>query len=122
MNRLVAVIALVGIGFAPTAFAHGRRSPAEVEQVRHVQQKLKDIGYQAGAVDGVLGPQTQSALREFQRARGLDATGRMDSKTLAELDREPTGQPTSGVRRKVPTPVETPEQERRRLIPEAEPY
>ena len=126
MNRLVAgsmVVALIGIGFAPAAHAHGRRSPANAEQVRRVQRKLNDVGYLAGSVDGVLGPQTESALREFQRARSLDATGHIDANTLAALDREPTGQPTSGVGRRGPRPpVETPEQERRRLIPEAEPY
>ncbi len=116
------LLALLGLGSAPAALAHGRHSLANAEQVRQVQQKLNDIGYHAGSVDGVLGPQTQSALRQFQRARNLDATGHLDSKTLAALNREPTGHPTSGVGRQEPRPVETPEQERRRVIPESEPY
>ena len=116
------VLALVGIGSAPVALAHRRQSVADAERVRQVQQKLNDIGYHAGSVDGVLGPQTQSALRQFQRARNLDATGHIDSKTLTALNREPTGHPTSGVGRQEPRPVETPEQERRRVIPESEPY
>ena len=125
MNRFVAgamVLALLGIGSAPAARARGRHSLANAEQVRQVQQKLNDIGYHAGSVDGVLGPQTESALRQFQQARNLDATGHIDSNTLAALNREPTRHPTSGVGRQEPTPVETPEQERKRLIPEAEPY
>lgn len=116
------VLALSGIGSAPAALAHGRHSLENAEQVRQVQEKLNDIGYHAGSVDGVLGPQTESALRRFQQARNLDATGQIDSKTLAALNREPTGQSTSGVGRQVPRPAETPEQERRRLTPEAEPY
>ena len=122
MSRFVAgamVLALFGNGSALAA-AHGRHSLANAEQVRQVQQKLNDIGYHAGSVDGVLGPHTESALRQFQRARNLDATGHIDSKTLAALERERTGRPTSKVRPD-PRPVETPEQERRRLIPEAEP-
>ena len=114
------VLALSGIGSAPAALAHGRDSLANTEQVRHVQQKLNNLGYHAGSVDGVLGPRTESALRRFQHARNLDATGHIDSKTLAFLNREPTGHPTSGVGRQTP-PVDTPEQERRRLIPESEP-
>jgi peptidoglycan hydrolase-like protein with peptidoglycan-binding domain len=117
------VVALSGIGSAPAALAHGRHSSANVEQVRQVQQKLNDLGYHAGSVDGVFGPQTESALRQFQQARNLHATGHIDSSTLAALDREPTGHPTSGVgRQNNPTPVETPDQERRRLMPESEPY
>jgi peptidoglycan hydrolase-like protein with peptidoglycan-binding domain len=114
------VLALVGIGSAPAALAHRRHSSANAAQVRQVQQKLNDLGYHAGSVDGVLGPQTDSALRQFQHARYLDATGHIDSKTLAALEREPTGHPTSGVGRQTP-PVDPPEQERRRLIPESEP-
>jgi len=101
--------------------AQGRLFAADAGQVRQVQQRLNAIGYHAGAVDGVLGPQTESALRRFQRARNLDATGHIDSKTLAALERERPGRPTSRVGRQDPRPVETPEQERRRLIPEAEP-
>ena len=118
MNRFVAGAMVLAL-FA--ASAHGRRSSANAEQVRQVQQKLNAIGYHAGTVDGVLGPQTESALRRFQRARNLDATGHIDAKTLAALEREGTGRPTSRVGRGEPRPVETPEQERRRLIPEAEP-
>ena len=117
MNRFVAgamVLALFGL-------AYGRHASANAEQVRQVQQKLNAIGYHAGSPDGVLGPQTEAALRRFQRARNLDATGHIDSNTLAALERERTRQPDSRVRRRDPRSVETPEQERRRLIPEAEP-
>ena len=47
MSRFVAgaiVLALLGIGSAPAAFARGRHSLANAEQVRQVQQKLNDIG------------------------------------------------------------------------------
>ena len=119
------MLALSGIGSAPAALAHGPHSSANAEQVRQVQQELNDMGYHAGSVDGVLGPQTASALRQFQQARNLDATGHIDSKTLAALNREmtgATGHPTSGVGRQEPRTVETPEQQRKRLIPESEPY
>jgi len=116
----VIVLTLVEIGSARAALAHGNSS-ANLEPVCQVQQKLNDLGYHAGSVDGVLGAQTESALRQFQQARTLDATGQIDSKTLAALKREPTGHPTSGVGRQEPMPVETPEQERRHLIPESEP-
>ena len=116
------VLALGGIGSAPAALAHGRHSSTNAEQVRQVQQKLNDMGYHAGSVDGVLGPRTEAALRQFQKARYLEPTGHIDSKTLAALDREPTDHSTSGVGRQAPRPIETPEQERRRMIPESEPY
>jgi len=115
------MLVLLEISFAPPALAQGRYSAADTAQVRHVQQRLNNMGYHAGDVDGVLGPQTEAALRQFQQARKLDATGHIDSNTLAAINSEPTGHPTSGVGLREPPPVETPTQERRRLIPESEP-
>jgi hypothetical protein len=43
--------------------------------VREVQRALKDKGYYHGAIDGNLGPATNSALRAYQKANGLPAAG-----------------------------------------------
>ena len=40
-----------------------------------VQQELARRGYNPGRIDGVLGAQTQSAIRDFQEDNGLPATG-----------------------------------------------
>lgn len=53
--------------------------------VRQIQQALKDKGFDAGPIDGQLGPQTEQALRSFQQAQGLQATGQIDQKTMAAL-------------------------------------
>jgi hypothetical protein len=53
--------------------------------VRSVQESLNARGYNAGPADGQWGPNTESALREFQQANGLAQTGRMDSQTLSKL-------------------------------------
>ncbi len=51
-------------------------------QVRKAQQHLKSRGYQPGTSDGLMGPQTISALRRYQSANGLTVTGKVDSDTL----------------------------------------
>jgi len=53
--------------------------------VRQIQQALKDKGFDVGPIDGQLGPQTEQALRSFQQAQGLQATGQIDQKTMAAL-------------------------------------
>jgi peptidoglycan hydrolase-like protein with peptidoglycan-binding domain len=58
--------------------------------VKRVQQALAAAGHDPGAIDGVVGPKTASALRAYQKANGLGETGRMDEATLAAL------QPGSG--------------------------
>lgn len=55
------------------------------DTIRQVQQVLQDKGHNVGPIDGIYGPKTASALREFQRDQGLSATGRVDQQTLASL-------------------------------------
>jgi peptidoglycan hydrolase-like protein with peptidoglycan-binding domain len=55
------------------------------EQVKAVQQALKDKGHDPGEVDGAMGPKTQAALRDFQQKEGLKATGAADADTMAKL-------------------------------------
>lgn len=53
--------------------------------VREVQQALSRQGYFSGQADGNWSEQAEQALREFQRAQGLEATGQFDQRTLAAL-------------------------------------
>lgn len=55
------------------------------DQVMAVQQALKDKGHDPGTIDGVMGPKTQAALRDFQKKEGLKASGRLDQETMAKL-------------------------------------
>lgn len=68
--------------------AAGAQQQYPQETVRQVQQKLNNEGFQAGPVDGIWGPKTQSAVKNFQQKKGIEATGQLDEKTLAELDVE----------------------------------
>lgn len=54
--------------------------------VRSAQQQLNQDGYNAGPVDGVVGPQTRAALQKFQSSQNLPQTGRLDQKTMAALN------------------------------------
>jgi peptidoglycan hydrolase-like protein with peptidoglycan-binding domain len=63
----------------------GGRMGASQEQVKAVQQALKDKGHDPGAVDGKMGPKTQAALRDFQSKEGLKASGRLDTDTMSKL-------------------------------------
>lgn len=60
------------------------------EHVKAAQQALKEKGYDPGTTDGVMGPQTQAALKDFQKAQGLQETGRLDAETMAKLGVEGT--------------------------------
>ena len=55
------------------------------ELVKQAQEKLSAAGHDAGAADGMIGPKTQAALKEFQQSKGLEPSGQLDRQTLAEL-------------------------------------
>ena len=54
--------------------------------VVQVQSALRQRGYEIGAADGILGPQTRDALRKFQEENQLQVSGEVDLQTLAALD------------------------------------
>jgi Putative peptidoglycan binding domain/FecR protein len=55
--------------------------------VRSVQEMLKREGLDVGPIDGILGPRTAAALREFQQLHGLARSGEPDEATLKELNK-----------------------------------
>ncbi|WP_406284517.1 N-acetylmuramoyl-L-alanine amidase [Embleya sp. NBC_00896] len=57
------------------------------DDVATLQQRLLDMGFDCGRVDGILGPATELALREFQRNYGLGADGTCGPATFRALDR-----------------------------------
>ena len=80
-------------------------------EVKQLQQRLKDLGYYSGDVDGQYGTGTQTAVTAFQAQHGLKADGVAGEQTLAILYSESaqTFVPT-------PTPSATPAMPR--MVPE----
>lgn len=54
-------------------------------QVKSIQQKLKELGYYNGNIDGIYGTATKSAVTSFQKNCGITADGICGSKTLLYL-------------------------------------
>jgi peptidoglycan hydrolase-like protein with peptidoglycan-binding domain len=62
-----------------------KRPPASGPGVRKLQQRLKALGYDVGAVDGVFGAGTDRCVKAFQSDHGLDADGVVGLATSAAL-------------------------------------
>jgi peptidoglycan hydrolase-like protein with peptidoglycan-binding domain len=62
----------------------GQQSQQSQETVKQVQEKLSAAGHEVQA-DGIMGPKTQAALKQFQEKQGLQASGQLDQQTLAAL-------------------------------------
>jgi peptidoglycan hydrolase-like protein with peptidoglycan-binding domain len=76
-----AALAALGIASASAADALF----VDDDTVRQAQKTLNERGFRTGGIDGKMGPQTQAALVNFQRAEKLPPTGRLDNQTLAAL-------------------------------------
>jgi len=61
--------------------------PLVGDDVAALQRRLLELGFAAGRVDGVLGADTERAVRDFQRNVGLRADGTCGPSTFKALDR-----------------------------------
>lgn len=59
-------------------------TPEELD-VKWAQERLTSLNYATGGVDGVVGPLTRSAIRDFQDDNKLVITGKLDQATVALL-------------------------------------
>lgn len=57
------------------------------DDVRDLQGRLNALGFSAGKHDGMFGPKTAAALRDFQRNLGIDDDGIVGLETLRALRR-----------------------------------
>ncbi|HEY7401226.1 MAG TPA: peptidoglycan-binding protein [Actinomycetota bacterium] len=76
------------------------RSPMQRgDDVRALQVKLNALGFDAGREDGLFGPRTDGAVRDFQRNVGEEPDGIVGPETLVALERlrPPTGAPSRAV-------------------------
>jgi len=73
--------------FSDSRLERGDRS----QDVRKLQEVLRQNGIDAGPVDGIFGPRTERAVREYQARQGLQTDGIVGAKTSAAL-----GKPSGG--------------------------
>ncbi|MCG8350308.1 MAG: peptidoglycan-binding protein [Chloroflexales bacterium] len=68
---------------SPTIFLANPRMEGAL--VREAQQRLADLRYDVGDIDGIFGPQTEAAIRVFQRKSGLEVDVIVGPQTWAAL-------------------------------------
>jgi len=59
------------------------------DDVRNLQQRLADAGFNPGPIDGIFGGLTAQAVSQFQSAKSLPATGAVDQATWSALTVDP---------------------------------
>jgi peptidoglycan hydrolase-like protein with peptidoglycan-binding domain len=80
-NRIVLFAVSIGLAFAGSVCAD--------DNVREVQEKLRDGGFYSGEVDGAYSSQLAAALTRYQVRKGLSVTGQLDVETSEALGAKP---------------------------------
>jgi hypothetical protein len=78
------IVAVRPVGSASAQREGGSLSLGQNE-IREVQMKLNQKGFNVGEPDGVMGPKTKNGLAQFQRQQGLQESGDVDSETADAL-------------------------------------
>ena len=72
-------------GYSNTSYRGGSTSYRGGSVVVQVQQRLARAGYYHGRVDGVMGSQTRSAIRAYQRAHSMRVDGMLNDQLLGTM-------------------------------------
>ena len=86
MRRALALVLFI-VGFV---WLSSSAALAEIDSLASIQTKLQRMGYAPGVADGMMGPQTDRAIKNFQRDNQLPLTGKVDDRTMQ------TARPTPG--------------------------
>jgi TPR repeat protein len=86
--RMAAPAAREGGPLATPVVASTGMDPERLSDIRAAQRMLKVLGYKVDKDDGQLGPQTQAAIRAYQRDRAAYPDGEFTPELLESLTKE----------------------------------
>ena len=61
------------------------KATLSLAEVKQAQEALQAKGYYTGSIDGIIGPKTRQAIRDYQAAEKIQVTGSLDAETASRL-------------------------------------
>ncbi len=83
----------------------GEAGAISSEQLKAMQQALNEMGFDAGTVDGMLGPRTQTAIRLYQAMNELPVDGYPSPSVLARIEQSHADAAAAGKLTLAPAPT-----------------
>jgi len=74
-----------GYGYYDGSDAYVDNAAPDTGTIVAAQKELAKLGYYHGSIDGVVGPETEKAVRWFQSVDKIPVTGELDDQTLQAL-------------------------------------
>lgn len=69
---------------------------SQQNEIKKMQETLRNKGHHRGKVDGVFGLRTRASIRAYQKAENLPITGQLDTPTAGKLGVRPVGRQETG--------------------------
>ena len=85
MKAFVTICLLLVLTAATASAQQKRRAGLSVAQIKEAEQRLSDLGYWTGPVDGRLDTATVAALIAFQKWEGREITGKLTREELEAI-------------------------------------
>ncbi|MGH9454617.1 MAG: peptidoglycan-binding protein [Terriglobia bacterium] len=89
MALMFLAAAMLGWGLTPQVYAAnpgaGKVTMSPHQNIKKAQESLRDKGYYTGRIDGLMGQQTRTAIRKYQKSEDQAVTGRLDAQTAGKL-------------------------------------
>ncbi len=90
-STLAALGGISGGGSSPPSSTTALRRGSRGAAVTQLQRQMRAVGVYSGPITGYYGGLTQTAVRSFQRSRGLTVNGIADARTLSALQGQAPG-------------------------------
>jgi hypothetical protein len=81
---------LIDVEPVPPALTSAPPRPLEITEVLEVQLRLRELSFDPGPLDGVVGARTTAAIAEYEDTRGYEVTGMPSRVLLERLRKEAT--------------------------------
>ncbi|GEM_PF-6450396 len=86
-SHLLKALALAALVGAPLGSSSAQEADPQLtrEQIREIQTRLNELGFDAGPTDGLIGPQSRSGVLAFRTAHGYDTDVPLNERLLRRL-------------------------------------
>jgi peptidoglycan hydrolase-like protein with peptidoglycan-binding domain len=96
LTLLTTGMSVQGVPRSAAGSEFNKEGDADQNEIKKMQETLRNKGHHGGKVDGVFGLRTRASIRAYQKAENLPITGQLDTQTAGKLGVRPVGREETG--------------------------
>jgi peptidoglycan hydrolase-like protein with peptidoglycan-binding domain len=96
LTLLTTGMSVQGVPRSAAGSEFNKEGDADQNEIKKMQETLRNKGHHRGKVDGVFGLRTRASIRAYQKAENLPITGQLDTQAAGKLGVRPAGREETG--------------------------